>query len=438
MNDLMIYIYESGICLAVLFALYWLILRKETYFRFNRFYLLGAILVSCLLPLGHISVFGSEASTLGAVPRVVNAIRLPELIITEGSNYVIASSNNWQLIIFMIYISGAVLLMLRMILGIMKVSMLKRKGTMIKHDGYSVIYMRQEIAPFSFFRTIFIQNTRIEPSDERHILNHERIHIKQKHSYDNIFVEVFLIIFWFNPFMWLLKGALRNTHEYLADTGAVNETSSLSTYQSLLLKQIIGLFPIVVTNSFNSNIKKRIKMMSRNKSSVLAKFKPLLLAPVLVCLTLIFACSEKPMDFTDDLNLEEPVLVEAEAMELVTEENNDQNATDQEGEEVFYIVEEMPTFNGGEPASEFRIFVSRNLRYPESAEENGIEGRVIIQFAVDKNGDVVDPVVVRSISPELDKESLRVVSSSPKWTPGKQGGKAVKVLYTFPINFILP
>ena len=178
-------------------------------------------------------------------------------------------------------------------------------------------------------------------------------------------------------------------------------------------------------------------MMSRNKSSVLAKFKPLLLAPVLVCLTLIFACSEKPMDFTDDLNLEEPVLVEAEAMELVTEENSDQNATDQEGEEVFFIVEEMPTFNGGEPATEFRIFIGQNLRYPESAEENGIEGRVIIQFAVDKNGNAVDAVVVRSVSPELDKEAVRVVMSSPKWTPGKQRGKAVKVLFTFPINFVL-
>lgn len=437
MNDLMIFIFESGICLAVLFALYWLILRKETYFRFNRFYLLGAILVSCLLPLGHFTLFGAEASTLGTVPRVVNAIRLPELITTEGSNHVIASPSNWQLIIFMIYISGAFLLMLRMILGIVKVTMLRRKGNMIKHDGYSVVHMKQEIASFSFFRTIFINDTMMERSEELHILNHERIHIMQKHSYDNIFVEVFLIIFWFNPFMWLLKGALRNTHEYLADTGAVNETSSLSTYQSLLLKQIIGLVPIVVTSSFNSNIKKRIEMMSRNKSSVLAKFKPLLLVPVLVCLTLIFACSEKPMDLTDDLILEEPVLVEAEEMELVGGENDGQNATDQEGEEVFYIVEEMPTFNGGEPATEFRIFIGQNLKYPKSAEENGIEGRVIIQFAVDKNGDVVDATVVRSISPELDKESVRVVMSSPKWTPGKQGGKAVKVLFTFPINFVL-
>ncbi len=108
-----------------------------------------------------------------------------------------------------------------------------------------------------------------------------------------------------------------------------------------------------------------------------------------------------------------------------------------EEEEVFFIVEDMPTFNGGEPATEFRKYIAQNLRYPEIAAENGISGRVIVQFAVDKTGTVVDAVVVRSIDPALDKEAIRVVMSSPKWTPGKQRGKAVKVLFTFPINFVL-
>jgi protein TonB len=106
-------------------------------------------------------------------------------------------------------------------------------------------------------------------------------------------------------------------------------------------------------------------------------------------------------------------------------------------EEVFYIVEDMPTFNGGDPATEFRKYIAQNLRYPEIAAENGISGRVIVQFAVNKTGQVVDANIVRSIDPALDKEAIRVVMSSPKWTPGKQRGKAVKVLFTFPINFVL-
>jgi protein TonB len=108
-----------------------------------------------------------------------------------------------------------------------------------------------------------------------------------------------------------------------------------------------------------------------------------------------------------------------------------------EEEEVFYIVEDMPTFNGGEPATEFRKYIAQNLQYPEIAAENGVSGRVIVQFAVDKTGKVVDARIVRSVDSALDKEAVRVVMSSPKWTPGKQRGKAVKVLFTFPINFVL-
>jgi periplasmic protein TonB len=108
-----------------------------------------------------------------------------------------------------------------------------------------------------------------------------------------------------------------------------------------------------------------------------------------------------------------------------------------EEEEIFYIVEDMPTFNGGDPAIEFRKYIASNLNYPEIAAENGISGRVIVQFAVNAQGRVVDAVVVRSVDPALDREAVRVVMSSPAWTPGRQRGKAVKVLFTFPINFVL-
>lgn len=108
-----------------------------------------------------------------------------------------------------------------------------------------------------------------------------------------------------------------------------------------------------------------------------------------------------------------------------------------EEEQVFFIVEDMPTFNGGDPAIEFRKYIAQNLEYPEIAAENGISGRVIVQFAVNNRGKVVDAVVVRSVDPALDKEAIRVVMASPPWSPGKQRGKPVKVLFTFPINFVL-
>jgi len=105
--------------------------------------------------------------------------------------------------------------------------------------------------------------------------------------------------------------------------------------------------------------------------------------------------------------------------------------------DVFYVVETMPLFNGGDPAPEFRKYIAQNLQYPKSAAEKGVDGRVIVQFAINKNGQVVDAVVVRSVDPALDKEAIRVVNSSPRWTPGEQRGEPVKVLFTFPINFVL-
>ncbi len=118
------------------------------------------------------------------------------------------------------------------------------------------------------------------------------------------------------------------------------------------------------------------------------------------------------------------------------QEGDGEEVTPVEEEPVFFIVEEMPSFQGkGEDG--FRQYIAKNLRYPEIAAENGISGRVYVQFAVNSKGQVVDAVVVRGIDPALDQEALRVVTSSPRWEPGRQRGTPVKVQFTFPINFIL-
>lgn len=103
----------------------------------------------------------------------------------------------------------------------------------------------------------------------------------------------------------------------------------------------------------------------------------------------------------------------------------------------FVRVEEMPLFNGGEPEVEFWKYISKNLEYPGIAQENGVGGRVHVQFIVDEKGYVVDAKVLVPVDPALDSEALRVVNSSPRWTPGKQRGKPVKVIFTFPIIFKL-
>lgn len=104
-------------------------------------------------------------------------------------------------------------------------------------------------------------------------------------------------------------------------------------------------------------------------------------------------------------------------------------------EEIFMVVEEMPEFPGG--MAECLKFLGKNIKYPTIAQENGVQGRVIVQFVVNSDGSIVDPVVVRSVDPYLDKEALRVIKTMPKWKPGKQRGKAVRVKYTVPVTFKL-
>lgn len=105
-------------------------------------------------------------------------------------------------------------------------------------------------------------------------------------------------------------------------------------------------------------------------------------------------------------------------------------------EEVFVIVEDMPKFQGGD-LNDFRNYIQKSLKYPEIAAENGISGKVFVQFAVNAKGEVTDVVVVRGVDPALDAEAVRAVKASPKWSPGKQRGRPVKVQFTFPIAFVL-
>ena len=141
------------------------------------------------------------------------------------------------------------------------------------------------------------------------------------------------------------------------------------------------------------------------------------------------------VDILDDLSMfdseadNETFIDVAPVIQTVKEEKEEEEA------QVFFIVEEMPEFPGGEAA--LRRFIANAIKYPQIAQENGIQGRVYIQFVVDRDGSVTQASVARGVDPSLDKEALRVVNSLPKWKPGMQRGKPVKVSYTVPINFQL-
>lgn len=140
----------------------------------------------------------------------------------------------------------------------------------------------------------------------------------------------------------------------------------------------------------------------------------------------------------DDAQIEETIIASTEDTGEVIEITDVANVVVEEPEkeeEIFQVVEAMPEFPGG--MAELIKYLQKSIKYPSISQENGVQGRVIVQFVVNKDGSIVDPVVIRSVDPYLDKEALRVVKAMPKWKPGEQRGKTVRVKFTLPVQFRL-
>jgi TonB family protein len=241
-------------------------------------------------------------------------------------------------------------------------------------------------------------------------------------------------------------------------------------YKKLLLDQFIG-GQLVIANNFNySLIKNRIKMMSKIKSSKLAITKILMGVLVAAALVIVFACEQKELieletiaeEQESKMNisfLNEKLKIEATPEELeklksmFSEDSGFKIINDslgnvllvkkevfipmqlEENKEVFFIVEDMPEFPGGDLA--LRKYIANNVNYPEEAQEKEVQGKVYVTFVVAKDGSIANCEIARGVDPLLDQEALRVVNGLPIWKPGKQRGKAVNVQYTVPINFVL-
>ena len=207
-------------------------------------------------------------------------------------------------------------------------------------------------------------------------------------------------------------------------------------------------------------------MMSKIKSSKLANIKVILGLLTAVALVIVFACEQKEMTEvqaapetdelivtflddklkisgeTEDLERIKSMMAGSKEFSFETDSlgnlllvKKEMPKTLDSEEEIFFIVEYMPEFPGGEVA--LRTFIANNIEYPAIAQENGIQGRVYVTFVVTKDGSVANAKIARGVDPILDKEALRVVNSLPKWQPGKQRGQEVNVSYTVPINFAL-
>lgn len=407
------YLIKASVSLALFYGLYMLLLRKDTFFRLRRFYFLFSIAFSLLFPFLMIEVTAKEE-----VPVQIPAYWLSQIEVSAMPAQQV-SVIDWKLIV--LFAIGAVSLIyaLRFIMQLFCILKLKVSHDSEKLDTCCIVKIKdRNVSPFSFFRWIFI-GSQIDGEEKlKEIIAHEMVHVRQLHSVDVLLAEILCIFFWWNPFVWFLKKEIKINLEYLADEGVLKEGFSPKEYQYILLQVSNVNTGIPIINNFNvSQLKKRITMMNKNRTSLGKATKYLLLVPVVFVLLLGNAVQASP-DIADMITI--PFV-------------NDGQQVPQKKGDIYVTVDKMPEFPGGLNAQQ--RFIGQNLKYPVEAQEKGIEGRVTVRYVVKSTGDISDVVVIRGVHPSLDKEAVRVVKAMPKWIPGKQNGKAVDVYYTLPLIF---
>jgi len=414
------FFYESGISITVLYLFYFLFLRKDTFHNLNRLYLLTSILFSFILPLLKFNLFSQVSEAYDFVSRISN----PGNISTNSINLGLYENNSnvlhWTKFLSYLYLAGVCYFTIRFISGVLKIIKLARTGDRKTYKEISVIFTKQDFAPFSFLNMIFINKALIKEDQLDEIIDHECIHAKQYHSIDLLIMELFLIIQWFNPVVWLVRKSLKETHEYIADSEIVKKGYDRRNYHKLLLCCIKGVRTVKIANEFNRFLlKSRIRMMMRPQSPKPAILKFIFSIPLMILILAIFSCSGSRNN-----TVQTAVISVPEPEHMVPDPNDTTNYA----EMIFFTVDEMPTFQEG-TIYRFQQYVKENVKIPKGIIENK-SFTIFAQFVVTTEGEIEKAQIITPVHPDIDSEVLRVINSCPKWKPGKQSGYLTNVAYT--------
>ncbi|MBQ8520705.1 MAG: M56 family metallopeptidase [Bacteroides sp.] len=410
-----IYLLKVNVGIALFYAFYKLFCCRDTFFQWRRVALLSFLAVSFLYPFLNIRHWVQEQPSMNELAEYYAAlISLDEVTVAEAAPT--RHTPDALTVFSYIYLTGIVILAVRFLIQLLSIFRLKVIGKPMVVDGVRIISLPEPANPFSFFQWIFAWMPQLEEEGRKEILTHELTHVRQRHSIDVILSELATIVCWMNPFVWLLKGEIRLNLEYLADNKVAQSVRSTKQYQYHLLGLANQNSQTGLYNHFNvSHLKNRIVMMNKKRTRTTGRIKYALFAPLAATLLLVS-------------NIETVARTTVRIAKEVT-----QQATTDQDDPVFMVVEQMPEFPGG--MAECMKWLQANIKYPAEAKEKGEHGRVIVQFIVERDGSVTNPTIKRGVSPSIDAEAIRVLNAMPKWKPGTQRGQAVRVKYTLPVKF---
>ena len=490
MGSTVLYIMEWAFALLLFLAVYKICFSGTTLHRFNRCYLLIATVLSAILPLVRLTV---PETQVVPIHDTTFAQTLQEVTIYDGADAIpagtSASDSVWAWILAGCWSIYVIVLLTGWTRSIIRTARFMKGKTVHRLGHIRVVSHDEQYGPFSWMNCIVISNCE-DGFARRASMRHELSHIRLGHYFDLVFLLACTVV---NPVCWLIMKEIKIIHEYEADDEVISRYGIAERdYQRLLIMRTVGAEAYALASSFNLNIKQRIIMMKKEKTlkrRMLYLFAviPVIAVTLIACGTTGKARSHAPKagdTITGTVRDSEGPVMMAQLQEVDTDGRIITTATTgPEGEysfklagdghnlqltyigyepvllpinqkeinivlkpmagfdapnssdDVFMVVEQMPEFPGGNMG--LLEYLRTTIRYPQEAKVKNIQGRVMVEFVVEKDGSITEATVVKSVDKLLDDEALRVISIMPKWSPGTQRGEAVRVKYTVPISFRL-
>lgn len=449
-----LYLLQASVCLAIFYVFYVIALHRQTAFAWNRLYLVTTLFFSMIIPMVTIPM-----------PEDPNIFVLPaqefftSTVTIVASSAVQSSKLDWKDVLLVVYLLVTAIPLTRLAVEVIRLLSIRKHGKYVIVNGHSCILSDQVQMPFSFFHMLVIPALPKYTEEElEHIIRHETAHIRGRHSWDVMIMELAGIILWFNPFIYFYKKRIREVHEYIADAAVVKHTT-WDTYTAFLLRQKSNGLELSVSNPLlQSQLEKRLRMLTKKSTNMISRLKYLGIVPLVFLSSILVSCERLPdlstHHTTDDYSanidtLPATVVTAYHTSERDTLPNRFSSGTNEE--EPYTYVEVMPRFPGCEDLPEaarskcgmekLNHYLYSNIKYPVEDRKKGNTGMVIAQFTIEKDGSVSDIKIVRSVSPGLDAEAIRIIESmnsmTEKWIPGYHNGKPVRVQFTLPFKFQL-
>jgi TonB family protein len=406
---------KAAIYMIAFYVIYSTLLSRDTTYGRNRAFILLSLMFALILPL--ITLQTSRPLNIQVFGKLLSEVFVSASTSTTKKLSFVFSASGVLQVICSVYVTVAMIFILKLLIDLINLLFLilrhrDKVSRVIRFHGFNT-------SGFSAMGYIFI-STRLSTGDADDIIRHEQNHLKQNHFIDIVFIEIVKAFQWFNPSVYLFNRSLRAIHEYQADEECLNSGIPVTNYQNLLFSQVFKTKAFNLTNSFSnpSLIKKRMVMMTKKRTSTIANIKLLIVIPIVSVVILAISAYREIPDSSG-------INSGAQSLQLPGSKTD----------VPFVTVDEMPKFPGGDEA--LLNYIGKNTVYPESAKKQNLQGKVIVRFCVTSKGGVSMISVLQSVSPDFDAEAMRVVSTLPKFNPGRQGGKEVPVWFMVPIAFTL-